>query len=167
MTQLFQQLGSALESGNLSDAKEALAQLQKNAPAQAGTEKNPINAKMATLGQAVDSGDMKAAQEAYNDIKNTISQHPGAGGRQAGGPGGVRPAGGPRGGAPHGGAKESSGTKGSSSSNKVYDKKDTNKDGTVSAMEEIVYDLVHPDEAKQASAPGKTATDGNSVDVTV
>jgi hypothetical protein len=48
----------------------------------------------------------------------------------------------------------------------VYDDKDTNKDGTVSAMEEFVYGLTHPDEATQTAAAAKLDSDGGSVDVT-
>jgi len=161
MKQLFQQLGSALESGNLSNAKEAMAELQKNAPARAGGENNPLSAKIETLNKAVDSGDLKAAQQAYADIKKTISQRPpaprggpesGRGGASAGGP-------------PPGGAKKSSTTGDSSSSNKTYDKKDTNKDGTVSLMEELTYSLMHSSESKQTSATAKVDSGNRSVDV--
>ena len=54
--QSFQNLGKALESGSLSDAKEALAQLQKNAPAQAKNDNNPMSAKMEALSKALDAG---------------------------------------------------------------------------------------------------------------
>jgi hypothetical protein len=43
-----------------------------------------------------------------------------------------------------GGAKPAAASSSSSSSTKTYDKKDTNKDGTVSAYEELVYDMKHP-----------------------
>jgi hypothetical protein len=58
------------------------------------------------------------------------------------------PSSGGTGGMPAGGAQASSGTS-SSSSNKVYDKKDANKDGTVSAQEELEYDLKHPSEVTE------------------
>ena len=41
-------------------------------------------------------------------------------------------------------AQAASGASSSSSSSTVYDKKDANKDGTVSAIEELTYDLAHP-----------------------
>jgi hypothetical protein len=154
MKQLFQNLGSALESGNLSDAKNAMAQLQKNAPAQAGNGNNPISAKIEKLSQALDSGDLKTAQDAYADIKKTMSQRPPAGGGRAGGAGG----------APPNGAKQSSGASDSSSSNKVYDKKDLNKDGTVSAEEEILYSIKHPGEATTPSTTAKTDGGQGSLD---
>ena len=53
---------------------------------------------------------------------------------------------GDKGGAPPaGGAQSSRGAQGKSQSDdsKVYDKKDTNKDGIVSALEELTYDLTH------------------------
>jgi hypothetical protein len=53
------------------------------------------------------------------------------GGRPAGGKGG----GGPKGAGATGGASSSSG---------IYDEKDTNKDGVVSAAEELAYTLAHP-----------------------
>jgi Ca2+-binding EF-hand superfamily protein len=47
-----------------------------------------------------------------------------------------------------GGAQASNGAS-TSSSNKTYDKKDANKDGTVSAQEELNYDLKHPGEVTE------------------
>jgi len=127
--QSFDNLGSALQSGNLSDAKTALTEIQKSAPKQASNSSNPMSQKMEALSKAIDSGDVKAAQAAYADIKQTMSQRP------AGRPSGPPPGGAP----PSGGAGKASGTKDSSSSNKVYDAKDTNKDGKVSALEELAY----------------------------
>ncbi len=138
MKQLFQNLGNALDSGNLSDAKDALAQLQKNAPALDDNGKNPVNTKVEKLARAVETGDLKSAKDAYADIKKTMSQGPGSQG-PAGGSGGASP----------GGAKQSSGASSSSSSKKDYDKKDLNKDGTVSTEEELIYALKHPQETKK------------------
>ena len=149
--QSFQNLGKALESGNLSDAKEALAQLQANAPAQAKNDKNPMSAKMEALSKAVESGDLKAAQEAYSDIKKTMSQRPTGGGGRAGGAGGPSPGGG----APPSGAGKTSETSESSDSSKVYDPEDTNKDGTVSWKEEQDYKLKHPEKADGTSTTYK------------
>ena len=70
--QSFQNIGKALDAGNLDDAQKALAQLQANAPGQAKNDKNPMSAKMEALSKAVESGDLKAAQEAYSDIKKTM-----------------------------------------------------------------------------------------------
>ena len=152
MKELFNKLGSALESGDLSAAQDAMTELQKNAPSQSGNDNNPIKAKMDKLSQALQSGDITAAQDAYADIKDTLAQGP---------PSGSGPAGGP----PPGKANQSQSVSSSSSSNTVYEKADLNKDGTVSATEELLYSLEHPDEAT-------TSTSGNNgsqglLDVTV
>jgi hypothetical protein len=154
MKQLFQNLGSALDSGNLSDAKNTLAQLQKNAPANSSDGNNPISAKVEKLSKAIDSGDLKAAKNAYADIKKTMSQSP-TNQARAGGPGGSSPS----------GSKQSSGASSSSSSKKDYDKKDLNKDGTISTEEELIYDLKHPQETKKDTASKNDQ--GPLVDTTV
>jgi hypothetical protein len=146
--QSFQDLGSALESGDLSAAKDALTELQKNAPAQAKNDKNnPMSAKMDALSKAIDSGDVKAAQDAYADIKETMSQRP-AGGMRMG-------SGAAHSGAAPGGASKSSSSNSSSDSNKTYDTKDANKDGEVSWKEEQDYYQKHPEKAAQASSSAK------------
>jgi len=131
----FESLGSALKSGSLDDAKKAFAQLQKDTPKQSGTGTNPMSADIDSLGKALDSGDLKAAQEAYAKIQEKISQGPPAGG-PGGGPGGAK--------------KASASSAGSQSDSKVYDKKDINKDGTVSYEEEMAYALNHPEDANKS-----------------
>ena len=123
----FDSLGSALKSGNLEDAKKAYAQLLKDAPTQDGKGANPMSKDIDSLGKALDSGDLKAAQEAYTKIQDKMSQGPPAG----------RP----------GGAKNASASKADS---KTYDKKDINKDGTVSAQEEMIYALQHLDDVDKS-----------------
>ena len=158
--QSFQNLGKALDAGNLSDAQKALAQLQANAPAQAKNDNNPMSAKMEALNKAVESGDLKAAQEAYSDIKKTMSQRPTGGGGRAGGAGGPSPGGG----APPSGAGKTSETSESSDSSKVYDPEDTNKDGTVSWKEKQDYKLKHPEKADGTSTTSKLDTDRGVLD---
>ena len=151
MKQSFDDLGTALQSGNLDDAAKALEQIKKNAPSGGG--KDPMSSKIDALSTAIESGDLKAAQDAYAQIKKSAQQRPhGAGGPP---PGGAPPGGAPKGGAASSGA---SGTSDSSSSTKVYDKKDVNKDGKVSAQEEVAYDLAHPDAGKVSG----TTTDAAS-----
>lgn len=127
MKKNFDALGSALSSGNLDDAKKAFAEIQKNAPKDGKTPSEITN-----LQKALDSGDVKAAQQAYSKIQQKMSQSP----LQGGPP-------------PQGGqgdkvtlSSKSSGSQ--SSSNQTYDKKDANKDGTVSAPEELAYYIAHP-----------------------
>jgi hypothetical protein len=55
------------------------------------------------------------------------------------------------------GSLASSKSTASTSSTKVYDKMDTNKDGTVSIQEELAYEMAHPkvDDAASKTASGK------------
>ncbi len=71
----------------------------------------------------------------------------------------------PSGGAPPpGGAPPSGGSSGSGST-KTYDKKDTNKDGTVSDLEELTYDMKHPEAAATAkTGSASTAKTGSSAE---
>lgn len=132
----FESLGKALKSGSLDDAKKAYEQLQKDTPTQSGTETNPMSADMDSLGKALDSGDLKAAQEAYGKIQEKISQGPPEGSS--------------------GGAKKASASNaGGQSDSKVYDKKDINKDGTVSYEEEMTYNLQHPEDASKSQEDQK------------
>ncbi len=136
----FDSLGSALQSGNLEEAKKAYAQLQKNAPAKKDNTDDPMSTDMESLGNALESGDLEAAQEIYSNIKSKMAQAP-----PPGGSGNMK-------GQQAGGTTDtvdlsSSGTDTSSeSSSAIYDKKDTNKDGTVSAQEEFEYEMKHPAE---------------------
>jgi hypothetical protein len=80
-----------------------------------------------------DAGVAKVSQE---------MQSQGARGKGAPPPGGPPP-----GGPPPSGGSAPSGTSGGSGSTKSYDKKDTNKDGTVSDLEELAYAMKHPEAA--------------------
>jgi hypothetical protein len=71
MKQSFDDLGSALKSGNISDAKAAFAKLQQNAPSQ-GSQPSEIE----NLSKALDSGDLKGAQTAFSSIQDKMSQGP-------------------------------------------------------------------------------------------
>lgn len=67
----FDAFGSALQSGNLSDAKKALAALQENAPAQ-GSQPSEID----SLSKALESDDLQGARDAYSHIQEKISHRP-------------------------------------------------------------------------------------------
>jgi len=133
MKKNFDALGSALSSGNLDDAKKALAELQKNAPKDGKTP-----SEITDLQKALDSGDMKAAQQAYAKIQQKMSQ----GGPQQGDQSSQSA----QGDTVTLSSKSSGSQSSSSSSTQTYDKKDANKDGTVSAAEELAYDIAHPTE---------------------
>ncbi len=65
------------------------------------------------------------------------------------------------GGAKAGGAAPASGTSSTSDNSLVYDVRDTNKDGVVSAQEALAYALKHPAQTQtgnQATAQGYTQT---------
>ena len=146
MKQSFNDLVTALKSGNLDDAKKAFDKLQANAPSQGGDSKNPMSSEIEKLKKALDSGDLKGAQDAVSQIQTKMSKGP--------------PAGAPAGGSPPQGAQtdtvQLNSTKGgdtasTSSSSTVYDKMDANKDGTVSAQERLAYELEHPTDTTSAT----------------
>lgn len=68
----------------------------------------------------------------------------------AGGAGGGKPAEGAQG----GGGGGAGGVSSASSSTKTYEAADSNQDGTVSAQEQLVYNISHPDKASDASKIG-------------
>lgn len=149
MKQNFDDLGSALSSGNIDDAKKAFAKLQKNAPS-GGDGKTP--SEIDDLKKALDSGDLKGAQEAYSKIQEKMSQGPPAGGQPPSGP-------------PPGEPKDtvelsSKGTASttSSSDTKTYDKMDTNKDGTVTAQERLEYLMTQGTDTTASSSTGDAAS---------
>ena len=145
--QAFKDLSSALDSGNIDAAKTALATLQKDAPPSANGKSNPISDKLDALSKALDSGDLSSAKSALADIQKDIAS------RRSGKGGGHHHDGPPPGGAaPAGGAESSGGT----SKAKSYDPRDTNQDGTVSAAEELAYEL------QQAPKPTATSASGDS-----
>ena len=163
MKQNFDDIGKALQSGNLDDAKKAYAELQKNMPSKGSNNKTP--AEMESLGKALDSGDISAAKDAYSKVQQKMSQGPPAGGKPSGGP----PKGAPPKGA-KGGGQGKGASSGSSSSNKTYDKMDANKDGTVSEMERLEYTLKHPkdtsDDSKSSSSVNASSSSANNTGCT-
>jgi len=146
MKSQFDQLGKALDSGDLAAAKQAYSAIQQNAPLGAG-DQGPMaqmKSKMDQLGQALDSGDLAAAKTAYSAIQQSAPK---------GGPKGAPPVGG---GAPPsaGGTKSASGGNSTSSSTSAGPM-DLNGDGTVSAAERLVYSITHPDLTKKDSDSAK------------
>ncbi len=72
-----QKLGSALDAGNLDDTKKILADLQKNIPPQPkGSDKNPIITKINDISEALDVGDLKAAQSHFEELKEALTKTP-------------------------------------------------------------------------------------------
>ena len=113
-------------------------------------------------GKQFDSIDTKKTGKiSQADIESAIKAN---GGKGAPPPGGPPPGGGPKGGKGAGGAAQAGGAS-TTSSSKSYDAKDLNTDGTVTAEEELVYDLKHP--AVATTDKGTTTQNlGNNVNVT-
>jgi len=146
MKSQFDQLGKALDSGDLTAAKQAYSAIQQNAPQGQG-DQGPMaemKSKMDQLGQALDSGDLAAAKKAYSTIQQSAPK---------GGPKGAPPAGG--GAPPSSGATSSASGGKSSSSSTSTDPKDLNSDGTVTEAERLVYSITHPDLTKKDSEGSK------------
>lgn len=148
MKQNFDDLGSALSSGNIDDAKKAFAKLQKNAPS-GGDGKTP--SEITDLKNALDSGDLKAAQEAYSKIQEKMSQGPPAGGKPPSGP----PPGEPKDTVELSSKSTASTT---SSDTKTYDKMDINKDGTVTAQERLEYLMTQGTDTSASSSTEDAAS---------
>ncbi len=143
MKKNFDALGSALSSGNLDDAKKALAELQKNAPKDGKTP-----SEITDLEKALDSGDLKAAQQAYSKIQQKMSQ--------GGPPQGGQPAPGRTG--RHGDAllKEQQQPIPSSSSDQTYVIRRRQQGWHGSTQEELAYDIAHA--ADDGSSDSDTST---------
>jgi hypothetical protein len=146
MKSQFDQLGKALDSGDLTAAKQAYSAIQQNAPQGQG-DQGPMaqmKSNIDQLGEALDSGDLAAAKKAYSAIQQSAPK---------GGPKGAPPAGG---GTPPsaGGTKSASGGNSTGSSTST-DPMDLNGDGTVSAAERLIYSIRHPDLTKKNSDAAK------------
>ena len=131
------------KDGSISQAD--LEKALKDAPANANGKKPDAAALFAA--SDVNKNGSISQSDLQQGLKKIMAQNaknaPAAGGK------------GPKGPPPSGGAGKSGGS--GSSSNKVYDKKDTNKDGTVTYDEEQAYMLKHPEEAKQKQILAKTS----------
>ena len=76
MKSLFDQLGTALQSGDLSAAKKAFSALQQNAPQEASAQKtNPMQNGFSALAQVLQSGDLSTAQQAISQIQQAGGHH--------------------------------------------------------------------------------------------
>ena len=82
IAQAFQKLAQDLKSGNLSAAQQDFSTIQQDVQAQAGghhhhghgqnssgTQQNPIAELFSELGQALQSGNLSAAQQAYTTLQ--------------------------------------------------------------------------------------------------
>ena len=95
---LFDQLGQALQKGDLKAAQTAFAALQKNAPQQGPTasdqdhdEEHSNRNPLAAVGQALQSGDLAGAQQAFAQIPAGRGHHHHRHHEAKGGTGGTTP----------------------------------------------------------------------------
>ncbi|NVD74083.1 EF-hand domain-containing protein [Duganella sp. BJB488] len=123
-----------------------------------GLESKGVSADDATKQfDAIDT--QKTGSITQSDLETAIKSgsfappRPNGGGEAggSGGPQGGQHAEGARGAGGGGGA---GGVSSSGSSSKTYEAADTNKDGTVSAQEQLVYSIAHPDKTSDASKIG-------------
>lgn len=75
----FQSLSSALQSGDMTGAQQALAALQKDAPGlfesssnQSSPSANPIESALASVASAVQSGNLSDAQQAFATLQQSL-----------------------------------------------------------------------------------------------
>jgi len=120
-----------------------------------GLEKKGVSADDATKQfDAIDT--QKSGSITQSDLETAIKSGTFAPPRPNGGAGGAQGGQGAQGahGAGGGGAGGASSTSSTSSSTTTYEAADTNKDGTVSAQEQLVYSVSHPDKTTDASKIG-------------
>lgn len=73
MKQIFEEIGKALDSGNLEAAKAALGKLQNSTPERADNAGGPVAKRMEDLSEAVESGNLEAARSAFEGIRESKS----------------------------------------------------------------------------------------------
>ena len=71
----FQQLGHALQAGDISAAQQAFAALQQLIPnLSTNNSQNPLVADMNTIGKALQSGDLTTAKSAFAKLQQDVQQ---------------------------------------------------------------------------------------------
>lgn len=114
-----------------------------------GLEKKGVSADDATKQfDAIDT--QKSGSITQSDLETAIKSGTFAPPRPSGGAGGAQSSQGAQGARGAGGG----GVNSTSSSTTTYEAADTNKDGTVSAQEQLVYSISHPDKTTDASKIG-------------
>jgi outer membrane protein assembly factor BamD (BamD/ComL family) len=71
----FQQLGQALQSGNLAQAQQDYTTLSQNLPGANQASTNPVLQAFAQLGQDLQSGNLQAAQQDYTTVQQDAQQN--------------------------------------------------------------------------------------------
>ena len=132
---------------------QVAAQSAKSTPGSAG-QKGPTADEIMTSMDTDKDGSISRLESDAGVAKVTQQMQAQGAGRKGAPPPGGPPSGGP----PPSGGSAPSGTSGGSGSTKSYDKKDTNKDGTVSDLEELAYALKHPETATKTSSSASAKT---------
>lgn len=90
-TQGLNQISLDINSGNLSAAQQDYATIQQNSqnsskpmhdhhwPHETGTQESAVNQSLNQLGQALQSGNLSVAQQAYNTVQQEFLQFPSGG----------------------------------------------------------------------------------------
>ncbi len=134
--------------------EQMASDLRSKADEVGGEESERMTALAGKFAEAAESGDLSVLKPPAEGSGYKVqsgkghSGPPPAGPPPAGGPHGPPPAGGPP------GAK--GGASSTSSSNNDSEPADANGDGTVSAAEQLLYDLAHPVEDESEAAKGTT-----------
>jgi outer membrane protein assembly factor BamD (BamD/ComL family) len=100
IAQAFQQLAQDLQSGNLSGAQQDFSTIQQDIQSQGGghhhhsylqdssaAQQNPIAQLFSELGQALQSGNLSAAQQAYTTLQQDFQSASGKGAPTSSSPG--------------------------------------------------------------------------------
>lgn len=71
----FQDIGTALQSGSLSDAQKAYETLQSDTTSESSDSNNPMNKDIESLGTALESGNLADAQKVMSKIEQHLKGH--------------------------------------------------------------------------------------------
>jgi len=71
----FQDIGTALQSGSLSDAQAAYETLQSDTTSESSDSSNPMNKDIESLGSALESGNLADAQKVLSKIEQHLKGH--------------------------------------------------------------------------------------------
>jgi hypothetical protein len=73
----FQQLGSDLQSGNLTQAQQDYATLSQSLPSSGQNSSNPLMQDLNTVNQDLQSGNLAGAQQAFANLDSHLKHHHG------------------------------------------------------------------------------------------
>src|SRR5579871_1411377 len=68
----FQQLVTAVQSGNLQQAQQAFTAISQNAPANSSSQTSQASSDFQAIGKALQSGDVSGAQKALSNLQQDL-----------------------------------------------------------------------------------------------